>query len=661
MKRNKNLLILCYALLFSLLFAVILMIVGFNSLDRIGETSMTFIKQCLTFATLFIAIGYALVITLQDYLSDIIASAYRDVTGIHNKKSLEKKIQQLQEKHDTLNVGMMMFDLNNLKYINDTYGHEKGDIFIQSFASYLTRILTTDSFLARFGGDEFVIIQENTTLKQLEDMNNRLQSLIDEHNTCTDVPISYAAGFDASYKNHYFLIEDLMKEADKKMYQDKAFKKRLSIFPGQNVILPIKGIPTLSVDILASKIYSVLVNSSDDKKYALIMTDINNFHFINDTFGYQTGNQILNILSEKMAEIPGVVFSCHFHSDIFVTMADITSMDLDKFEGSIKKCNENTSLTVAELYPISYFNLSTGIYFIADKYQLPENIISYTNTARRKAKSNNTCQCVYTDEMAKFEKIQGEILHSFYSALKAEDFQIYFQPKLSGNDLKITSAEVIVRWMKNGEVQWSPDIFVPMLEQTGGITELDFYVYEKAFQWINSKKIRGEKIIPLSLNVSPVHLKQPEDFLTRLLSLINQYKIDTSYIIFEITENTFINNLETVNEVIESLHSQNIRISMDDFGSGYSSLNSLKNILFDEVKIDKQFLSNDLSGNGKIVLQELFHMLKRMKKSIVCEGVEDDEISHFLINEGCDELQGFLYYKPMCQDDFSRLPATAFR
>ena len=134
-----------------------------------------------TFAFLIILslVGCAVSLTLGDYLRNMIRSSGFDVAGVHDKKSLEKKLQQLQNADDTLNVGVMMFDLNNLKKINDTYGHEQGDVFIQTFASYLTRILTEDSFLARFGGDEFVIVQNHATWSQLEQMNIQLQSMLD--------------------------------------------------------------------------------------------------------------------------------------------------------------------------------------------------------------------------------------------------------------------------------------------------------------------------------------------------------------------------------------------------------------------------------------------------------------------------------------------------
>lgn len=169
-------------------------------------------------------VGCGVSLALKDYLKSMIQSSAFDVAGVHNKKALEKQLQQIQDEDDTLDTGIMMFDLNNLKIINDTYGHEEGDVFIQTFASFLTRILTENSYLARFGGDEFLIIQRNTTWSQLEQMNIQLQTLIDEHNQTADHPLSYAVGYDISCKNHYYLIMDLLKIADEKMYQDKNTK-----------------------------------------------------------------------------------------------------------------------------------------------------------------------------------------------------------------------------------------------------------------------------------------------------------------------------------------------------------------------------------------------------------------------------------------------------
>lgn len=251
--------------------------------------------------------------------------------------------------------------------------------------------------------------------------------------------------------------------------------------------------------------------------------------------------------------------------------------------------------------------------------------------------------------------MQAEILHSFHPALTHEEFKIYFQPKVIPHTGIISSAEVLVRWIRDGKMLWSPAIYIPLFEQNGFVLSLDYYVYEKTFAWLQKYSASLPKHFQISLNVSPLHFEQPLIFIEKIQELLKTYQVDTSHLTFEITESTYVNNTSAVNQVIRSFKSQNIRISMDDFGSGYSSLNTLKDLLFDEVKIDRKFLGDALTENARIVLQEVFHMLKRMGKSIVCEGVETPEIADFLKNEGCNEIQGFLYYKPMCQEDFEKL------
>lgn len=265
-------------------------------------------------------------LTLTDYLKSLIRRSGFDVAGVHDKKSLEEKLLQLQNADDTLDVGVMMFDMNNLKMINDTYGHEEGDVFIQTFASYLTRILTENSFLARFGGDEFVIVQNHATWNQLEQMNLQLQTMIDTYNQTADHPLSYAVGYELSCKNHYYLIMDLLQMADEKMYQDKRYKKQLQ----KNGPLAARRsmlAESISTDSLKEKIFTLLNNRSEEKQYAFLMTDVDNFHLINDYWGYETGTNILNFILKKLELFPQTLFVNRYHSDIFVGIIDITWQD----------------------------------------------------------------------------------------------------------------------------------------------------------------------------------------------------------------------------------------------------------------------------------------------------------------------------------------------
>ncbi len=601
-------------------------------------------------------IGCAISLTLGDSLRGMIQSSGFDVVGVHDKKSLEKKLLQLQNADDTLDVGIMMFDLNNLKKINDTYGHEEGDAFIQTFASYLTRILTSNSFLARFGGDEFVIVQNHTTWSQLEQMNIQLQSMLDEYNQTADHPISYAVGYDISCKNHYYLIMDLLQSADQKMYEDKRYKKEL-LAKKTNELTRYHRSESISTESLKEQLFTILSNSNGDKKYAFVMTDVNNFHLINDYWGYEIGTEILNFILKKLELFPRLSLVSRYHSDVFVSIIDISGQEYQQIKKKIANYNKQTAKEILDHYPINYIYLNSGICYLENNEISCEEIISHTNIARRKAKSVLDGVCEYTDEIALEEQKRAETIHSFSSALSKKEFKIYFQPKISGKEQKITSAEILVRWKRADGSLWFPNSFLPILEETGEIETLDYYVYETAFQWLNQRRKAGLKLIPLSLNVSPVHFRKIETFTKKVMNLIQAYDIPSQYLIFEITETTYIRNIDAVNQMIHLFHEQNIRISMDDFGCGYSSLNTLKDILFDEVKIDKSFLSDELTEKGKIVLQEIFHLLKRTDKFIVCEGVETKDIVDFLIQEGCDELQGYYYYKPLEMEKFEELIA----
>lgn len=647
MEKNKKIIKLCYLqIAFYVVFLTSLLLHFKRGLDH----------RAFALLIILTLLGCASSLTLTDYLKSLIRRSGFDVAGVHDKKSLEEKLLQLQNADDTLDVGVMMFDMNNLKIINDTYGHEEGDVFIQTFASYLTRILTEDSFLARFGGDEFVIVQNHATWNQLEQMNLQLQTMIDTYNQTADHPLSYAVGYELSCKNHYYLIMDLLQMADEKMYQDKRYKKQLQ----KNGPLAARRsmlAESISTDSLKEKIFTLLNNRSEEKQYAFLMTDVDNFHLINDYWGYKMGTNILNFILKKLELFPQTLFVNRYHSDIFVGIIDITGQDPAVVREKISAYHKQAIREVLESYPLNYMTLNTGVYYLNDTDTPTEEVISHANIARRRAKETSTCVFEYNAELSSTEQKRAETIHSFQNALAKKEFQIYFQPKISGKTQEIASAEVLVRWLREDGTLWFPDSFLPILEETGEIESLDYYVYNAAFQWLADRRENGLPLLPLSLNVSPVHFRKIDTFTQRITQLLDHYQIPSKYLVFEITETTYIHNIDAVNQMIRFFHDRDIRISMDDFGSGYSSLNSLKDILFDEVKIDKHFLSAGLSEKGKIVLEEMFHLLKRTDKWIVCEGVETKEMVDFLIAEGCDELQGFYYYKPMEQKKFEELIA----
>lgn len=654
MRKNKNILYLCEIVL-GLLLAVLVFDLYLLKLQRSPAVSYEPIHRLIQVSLVLLIFTIVLALIEREMLSRLLVNAFRDITGVHNKKSLEKKIQELNDRPDTFDIGVMMFDLNNLKYVNDTYGHERGDEFIQAFTYCLTRILDEHSFLARYGGDEFIIIQKETTLKKLAGTDARLGELVREYNSHSDLPLSYAVGYEVSYRNHYFMMEDLINAADKKMYQDKARKKQFAAKQGNVHVSRVENvIPTVSSEVLFEKIRQIQASAGSVHQIAMISTDIENFHYVNDKYGYPMGNEILNIVYEELAAASFSLYTARFFSDVFVSLADTSSLDIDALTEQIRKLDERISRRVLNTYHISFFRTNSGICFVPEEPS-PESTLSCANVARRIAKKMLSHVCIYSDEIDQQEKMQAEILHSFHQALEKEEFEIYFQPKVEPVNGVPCSAEVLVRWIRNGKMLWSPAVYIPLFEQNGVVVELDYYVYEKTFAWLKKFEDRLPGSFHISLNVSPVHFEQPQVFVEKIQSLLETYGVKPSHLTFEITESTYINSPEAVNQVIRCLQRQGIQISMDDFGSGYSSLNTLKDLLFDEVKIDRKFFGDSLNEKAQIVLEEIFHMLKRMDKSIVCEGVETENIAEFLKKEGCDEIQGFLYYRPMRQEDFEAL------
>ena len=212
MEKNKKIIKLCYLqIAFYVVFLTSLLLHFKRGLDH----------RAFALLIILTLLGCASALTLTDYLKSLIRRSGFDVAGVHDKKSLEEKLLQLQNADDTLDVGVMMFDMNNLKMINDTYGHEEGDVFIQTFASYLTRILTEDSFLARFGGDEFVILVNEGNDKAMKLLCERILAYTQAGANDSAYAVSLSVGFAIYDPCDACSIQDVFQQADEQMYKMK--------------------------------------------------------------------------------------------------------------------------------------------------------------------------------------------------------------------------------------------------------------------------------------------------------------------------------------------------------------------------------------------------------------------------------------------------------
>jgi EAL domain-containing protein (putative c-di-GMP-specific phosphodiesterase class I) len=253
------------------------------------------------------------------------------------------------------------------------------------------------------------------------------------------------------------------------------------------------------------------------------------------------------------------------------------------------------------------------------------------------------------EEIAKNEKIEGMM----EDGLKNGDFKLFLQPKYNIKGDRIDSAEALVRWFDRERADYIfPGEFIGLFETNGFIVKLDHYVYLEVLKYFKNAVERGEKIVPISVNVSRVTATAP-DFLEFYIENKKKYGIGDGFIMLELTESFAFDDNKTIVNIVNKLHENGIKCSLDDFGAGFSSFRTLKNIAFDELKLDRCFIEKDSNEEkGDVVLKTVIGLFKSLGMTVVQEGVETEEMLNKITEYGCDVAQGFYYAKAIPVEEY---------
>ncbi len=397
-----------------------------------------------------------------------------------------------------------------------------------------------------------------------------------------------------------------------------------------------------------------------DDNIVVIYTDIKHFKYINDTYGYKVGNALLK---EFVAEFTNnnrlLVGAARVYSDNFVAANRIAADGYTKesFREMIRRRNQEWETKFREKYLNSRLQFCTGISIVNKNSRSldAETVVSNANLARKVAKEMEDDCCVLFDQsMMEGIKREVEITSSIPKALANGEFKVFFQPKIETDTLHLMGAEALLRWQKPDGSYIYPDEFIPLIERSGQIVDVDYYVYREVFRFIAKRLQEGRKAVPISLNVSRVHLNKMH-ILEYVKELFEEYQIPYSMVEFELTESIYLDNTERALELIKGLHNMGTKVSMDDFGSGYSSLNLLSKLPIDIIKLDKVFLKEgDLQESDKIIISCVVDMAKKLQIMSLCEGVETMEQSNYLKEVGCQMQQGFYFSRPIPQEVFEK-------
>lgn len=396
-----------------------------------------------------------------------------------------------------------------------------------------------------------------------------------------------------------------------------------------------------------------------NKRIAITYTDIKHFKYINDTYGYQTGDALLKDFATQITKNnKNMLCAARVYSDNFVTANVVDEQcSNEQFREVILKLNHKWETKFREKYLNSRLQFCSGISII-DKDSRnfdAETAVSNANLARKVAKEMESDSCVLFDRsMLEGIKREVEITSYIPKAIAKHEFKVYYQPKMETETLHLIGAEALVRWQKPDGKFVYPDEFIPYIERSGQIVDVDYYVYRETFRFIAERLKEGKKVVPISLNVSRVHLNKMH-ILEYVKELFEEYKIPSDLIEFELTESIYLDNTKKALELVDGLHKLGTKVSMDDFGSGYSSLNLLSRLPIDIIKLDKVFLKDDnLQESDKIIISCVVDMAKRLQITSLCEGVETLEQSDYLKEAGCQIQQGYYFSKPIPQEEFEK-------
>lgn len=390
----------------------------------------------------------------------------------------------------------------------------------------------------------------------------------------------------------------------------------------------------------------------------IVYSDIRHFKYINDTYGYDTGERLIKDVAYELAgrDMASKLCGCRVYSDNII-MALVVNKSIEH-QQIIKDIN-------ALIYSIehkfqsqlmdSQFQINTGIYFVGEDDQDAKQVVSNANYARKQAKRRTKRGCmVFDDQMMERLRVRMNVIADFPRAIRKREIKVYYQPKNACGTGQVIGAEALVRWERDGKIIYFPDQFVPVLEENGMVIDLDYYVFREVFVYIRKRLDARLSMFPVSVNVSRGHLKNDMIFLY-FEHLFEEYEIPKEYLEIELTESLYMDNEELMIPFIQRFKKMGIQVSMDDFGSGFSSLNELSRFPIDILKLDKVFLHGDTFGEqDRIVIGAVVGMAKKLHLTVLCEGVETKEQYEFLSGVGCDICQGYYFNRPLPEQEFER-------
>lgn len=394
----------------------------------------------------------------------------------------------------------------------------------------------------------------------------------------------------------------------------------------------------------------VLQNSEETDHYAILFFNIKNFKAVNELFGIDLGDFILReIYDDLKNSLLQPIIIARAEADHFVCLVKRETLDSDVLT---RLCTKKISRSGKTIRLFS----RCGIFYIEDK-TMPVNMMIGRAKLAKKYITDEYVQPykVYDSSMQTAYIDKAEIAGELAEGIAKGELQVYYQPVVNAETGKIASAEALIRWKHSEKGFLSPGFFIPALEESGHISELDDYVINQVNNFLMDRYHAGKRVVPVSVNLSWMDFYD-EKIMEDILDKCKNNNLPEKLIRLEVTETSYAAMGESRNSILESFRTEGVKIMMDDFGSGYSSFGMLQQYNFDIMKIDMSFIRQiETNPKTKSILRFLIDMAHEMEIRIVAEGVETEVQAEFLKKCHCDYIQGYYYYRPIPQEEFRKL------
>ncbi len=436
----------------------------------------------------------------------------------------------------------------------------------------------------------------------------------------------------------------------------KVLVKALSVYNGRSRVMRLAERlifkdPYLNIYNLPyfTKYCGMMIEEGRISEYGAGYFNLKRFSMINQQIGRDGATEIMEIFIEQLQErLAEDELICRVGGDNFVVLFRKENLNtvIDHLKGRGIVYDQETEDRV-------FVSAVAGYYLIPDTVEQPSDIMDNASIAFNLAKNvNNEPYIIYSDELAETIKENKNIEDLFTEALQNGEFEVYYQPKVALKDYSLAGAEALCRWIHDGQMIM-PGKFIPVFEQSKAVTLLDFYILEHVCRDLRRWMADGKKIVKVSVNFSRRHLGN-QDLVQHILSVVDRYGVPHEYIEVELTETTTDVDNKALRQIVTQLQSAGINTSVDDFGVGYSSLNLIKELPWNVLKIDKSFLDPVAAGDkaGSIMLSHVIAMAQEMGLECIVEGVETAEQVKYLKQHNCYLAQGYFFDRPLPKADF---------